>query len=67
LVVLQKTGTEAEAKNLIRNYTQHLNKLAGEGEKIILSTEREESIIQRLTENNPTPQPSQGDTNLKDI
>ncbi|CAG8776354.1 915_t:CDS:2, partial [Ambispora leptoticha] len=42
LAALQKTGTEAEVKNLIRNFTQHLNKLAGEGEKNTLSTEREE-------------------------
>jgi len=67
LVLFQNTGTETEVKNLIRNYIQHLNKLAGEGEKNTLSTEREESIIQRLTENNSNPQPNQEDTNLGDI
>ncbi|CAI2177928.1 6286_t:CDS:2 [Funneliformis geosporum] len=65
--VFQITGTEQEAKNLIRNYTQHLNKLAGEGERNNLSTEREESIIQRLTENNSNPQPNQEDTSLENI
>jgi hypothetical protein len=67
LTVIQRSGTEGEVKNLIRNCTQHLNKLAGEGEKNDLSTEREESIIQRLTENNSNPQPNQGDTNLENI
>jgi hypothetical protein len=65
LVALQKIGMESEVKNLIRNYTQHLNKLAGEGEPNKLSTEKEEDIIKKLTENNPSL--PQEDVNLEGV
>ena len=57
---------EGEVKNLLRSYTQHINKLVGEGEQNNnLSTEREEDIIKRFNENNSNP--NQGDANLEDI
>ncbi|CAI2173066.1 5276_t:CDS:2 [Funneliformis geosporum] len=62
LAVLQKTGTETEVKNLINDFAQHLNKLTEAGGKNNLSNEREASIIERLTQNNSNPQPSQDDT-----
>ncbi|CAI2177326.1 18025_t:CDS:2 [Funneliformis geosporum] len=67
LAVLQKTGTETEVKNLINDFAQHLNKLTEAGGKNNLSNEREASIIERLTQNNSNPQPSQDDTGLEDI
>jgi hypothetical protein len=65
-VVIQKTGIEEELKTWIRNYTQYFNKLAGEGEKIPLSAEKEENIIQRLTQKSNL-QLNQEGANLKDI
>jgi hypothetical protein len=61
-------GMEPEIKNLVKGWTQHLNKLAGEGtQNNYLSSEKEQNIIAKLTEDNPNPENSEGDTGLENI
>ncbi|MCE8163442.1 MAG: hypothetical protein I3274_04450 [Candidatus Moeniiplasma glomeromycotorum] len=65
---MKQLGMEQELKGLIRGNIQHLNKLAGEGKQNNrLSAEKEQNIVQKLTEDNPNLEGEEGDTNLGNI